>query len=261
MATDWYFAKQGQQHGPISSQEVKANIQQGKIARGDLVWCEGMAEWTAAGRLQALAALFPVAHAAEGAAVMAHQPVAGSHVPMEQGLQTSQVMQASVAQHAQSAQTLSYNNPRGHAAGQAQLTQYGLELLRGTRPWTRLVGVVLFVACGLLVAISLLIIVLSLGTASMGPRGAGIAGGAGAILGVFYILFGLLYFFPGLYLNRFANRVTDLINQPDERALERVLEAQRSFWRFVGIALLVVLCLNGVFLLFVLAAGGLASMR
>ena len=50
----YYYAKNGQQAGPVDESEL---IGLG-VTRDTLVWCNGMAEWTKAGKVSALAYLF-----------------------------------------------------------------------------------------------------------------------------------------------------------------------------------------------------------
>ena len=55
-----YFAAiDGQQAGPFDAAAIKAHIEDGSVTRETLVWSEGMAEWTAAGAVGAVAKLFP----------------------------------------------------------------------------------------------------------------------------------------------------------------------------------------------------------
>lgn len=52
----WYYARGEVERGPFTSPQIKALAQAGKIRRDDLVWKEGMENWTAA---QELRELFP----------------------------------------------------------------------------------------------------------------------------------------------------------------------------------------------------------
>ncbi|MCB7136588.1 SPFH domain-containing protein [Cellulosimicrobium marinum] len=54
----WYWAVDGAQAGPGSTADLGAQIQAGRVTRATLVWQEGMAGWTAAGDVAALATLF-----------------------------------------------------------------------------------------------------------------------------------------------------------------------------------------------------------
>ena len=51
---EWYLARDGQQHGPVSDTELKKIIELGYLRPTDLVWREGMAEWATAETVLAL---------------------------------------------------------------------------------------------------------------------------------------------------------------------------------------------------------------
>lgn len=54
-----YFAAiDGSQKGPFDATALKAQIASGSVTRETLVWSEGMAEWTAAGKVDAVSKLF-----------------------------------------------------------------------------------------------------------------------------------------------------------------------------------------------------------
>ena len=48
---------------------------------------------------------------------------------------------------------------------------------------------------------------------------------------------------PAIYLKRYASRITDLINLNRADMLEAALEAQKSFWKFVGIVAAITIAL------------------
>ncbi|HEX4056348.1 MAG TPA: DUF4339 domain-containing protein [Tepidisphaeraceae bacterium] len=54
--TRWFFARSGQQSGPVTISELKEMIGRGEVGPGDLVWHEGMGAWTPAGKTLELAA-------------------------------------------------------------------------------------------------------------------------------------------------------------------------------------------------------------
>ena len=59
--TAWYYAKDGQQNGPVSTDEILRLVGTGSIGPRDLVWREGMVEWKAAGEVPELAPRPPAA--------------------------------------------------------------------------------------------------------------------------------------------------------------------------------------------------------
>ena len=55
----WYFARESRQHGPVPVDVIHQMLSRGELSTTDLVWCEGMTQWTAAGRVPALAVVTP----------------------------------------------------------------------------------------------------------------------------------------------------------------------------------------------------------
>jgi hypothetical protein len=51
----WYYSKDGSQHGPVTVEELQAKIRSGEVARDALVWRDGMSDWTAANGVNDLA--------------------------------------------------------------------------------------------------------------------------------------------------------------------------------------------------------------
>lgn len=54
MAADWYYAKGGQRHGPVTEEQLRQFAGSGQIQSTDLVWRKGMAEWQQAGSIEGL---------------------------------------------------------------------------------------------------------------------------------------------------------------------------------------------------------------
>ena len=54
---EWYYAKHGKQEGPVDLATLQGEFQSGELAPTDLVWREGMAEWTAAGSVPEVSAV------------------------------------------------------------------------------------------------------------------------------------------------------------------------------------------------------------
>ncbi len=58
MNEEWYCAIQGKRYGPISRADLEQWIREGRVARTDLVWKEGMADWVQAAGVPELQPLF-----------------------------------------------------------------------------------------------------------------------------------------------------------------------------------------------------------
>lgn len=120
-----------------------------------------------------------------------------------------------------------------------------LEALRGTKPWIRFCSILGFIFTGF---IFLAAIVLGLGgglmASSMGDTAGGLPGTAVSVsLAAVYILMGLLYLFPSIKLWKYGNRIAELMSSHSTQDLESALDAQRSFWKLVGIMLAIFIAL------------------
>lgn len=54
MAQEWYFSRNGERYGPLTSAKLKELATKRRLARTDLVWRDGMNDWTQAGEIKGL---------------------------------------------------------------------------------------------------------------------------------------------------------------------------------------------------------------
>lgn len=123
-----------------------------------------------------------------------------------------------------------------------RLTAGMIDSLRKTRPWVRFLSILGFVAAGLMVLAGVGVSIFGLvdGGESSGPFGGALMVG----VGVLYVLFALLYIVPSRYLSRYASAIKTAVASPSKTAaVEEALRYQKSFWKFVGIIMLVMLLL------------------
>src|SRR3990172_8575592 len=89
-------------------------------------------------------------------------------------------------------------------AASAAITRNMIDSLVKTRPWVLLIGIVMIVGCVFMVfgggAMFALGKIAGLGGEGLGPM-------AGAGIGAAYLVFAVLYFFPALYLMRYAGAI------------------------------------------------------
>ena len=52
--SQWFYAKNNQQHGPVSEEQLKQLAASRQLNPSDLVWTDGMSEWTEARKLKGL---------------------------------------------------------------------------------------------------------------------------------------------------------------------------------------------------------------
>ena len=143
-----------------------------------------------------------------------------------------------------------YHNQRDPLANMP-VTPLMVEHLRATKPWVRLISIVMFVATGLMFLAGLLMMFI--------PTPGGMRGfGFGPVVGIIYFLIGGLYLVPAYLLHQYASYIKDLVNGGGDTAMENALGSQKSFWRYSGIVTLVVI---GIYvLIFVFAILGAMSM-
>jgi type II secretory pathway pseudopilin PulG len=120
--------------------------------------------------------------------------------------------------------------------GTETLTPAMLDALRQTKPWARFLSIVGFVVVALMIAAGI-------GVAAVGVFMEGASRrGLFYVLPVLYIVLGVLYFFPALYLFRYAGAIGDALALPSKsEAVERALRLQKSFWKFMGILAMVMM--------------------
>lgn len=113
----------------------------------------------------------------------------------------------------------------------AQVTPRTIELLNQTRPWVRLIGILLWIGVVLMVL------------AVLGLTVTGLSGGGPQllILAAAYGLVAILYAVIASKLMRYGRQIELLSQTEAVYELESALDAQRSFWKLIGIITLVAL--------------------
>jgi hypothetical protein len=71
---EWYYAKQGQQQGPVDSDTLKDMLAAGELSETDLVWKEGMPEWIPAASVPELSSPAAAEEASSSALPVAPAP-------------------------------------------------------------------------------------------------------------------------------------------------------------------------------------------
>lgn len=110
-----------------------------------------------------------------------------------------------------------------------------VHLLKETRPWVLVIGVVLFVIGALIATFSIIVIVFAPDDGHAQKVGSGIVG----------VLTSGLYGYPGVKLIRYGRRIAKLDKSRTIADLHGALEEQKAFWVYAGITTLIVV---GVYL-------------
>lgn len=126
--------------------------------------------------------------------------------------------------------------------------------LAATQPWVRFMSILGFLSAGLMIVAGLGFGAIGLVTDNL----------EAAVLLVVYPILGVLYVFPSLYLYRYADCIRRFVAAPEHGHLATALDAQRSFWKFIGILSAIsvgVAVLGFVLALAVGVAAGLGGMQ
>lgn len=157
-----------------------------------------------------------------------------------------------------------YSSPASHVqapsySSQGAVSQGVLAQLAGTKPWVRLMAVLTFIGAGLML----------LGALGMGA--AGILGGIGdqggkgvgvlAGMAIGYAFFAFIYIYPAVKLWKYASHIGTLLSSGSMLDLEAALSQQRSFWKFLGIMVIVIFILYFLIIIGMVAFGGFAAMQ
>ncbi|GAA4375311.1 DUF5362 family protein [Hymenobacter koreensis] len=114
------------------------------------------------------------------------------------------------------------------------LSQTDQQHLSDTRRWTKFLAIVGLVLSGFII----------LAGASFGLFSSAISGsyqGMGAVGLVAYLLLGLVYLIPCVYLLRFSSSLGTALREQDQNALTHALSNHKSFYKFISIFLIVTL--------------------
>ena len=153
-----------------------------------------------------------------------------------------------------------YGSTSGGAAVEA-VAPSTIAMLAATKPWVRFMSVMMWIGVGLmLLAAAGMGIVSSMGLAKSMPSSP-FGGVQFIVLAVIYGVFAFVYIFPALKLWKFANRIGSLGSTRSLVDLDAALNEQRSFWKFVGIMMILMISLYLVAIIGVVAVGATAAMK
>lgn len=223
MAAEWYYLSNQKQVGPVELSAIQSLVRNGLLSSSSLVFGPGLTEWTQAGQVHGIFGAGPAAASSAAPAAMQADP----RTPTMLGY-------------------------RGVETAGTGLTQLAMDMLRQTKPWVRFIGVMMFIGAGFMLLGGLFAMIAG---AAMGSRmGTAIPAAAGLV----YVAMGAIYLIPALFLNRYASRIADLLRTNRMGDLEQALGAQKSFWKFMGILMLIGLCLYavGIAIFIVMGVGG-----
>jgi hypothetical protein len=113
------------------------------------------------------------------------------------------------------------------------ILNYIMNSLRATKPWTRLLSILGFIGTGFTILIGLGMIV-GRNFIPISPKAPPLE-----FLGIFYILTSVFYLVPSIWLSKYSSAITSFLKGGDSVQLGNAIACQKSFWKFVGILVLV----------------------
>ena len=129
-----------------------------------------------------------------------------------------------------------------------QIDHESTTYLKEAARWAKFLAIVGFICCGLCVLLGLF--AGSLISTMYSSMGVGQAGSMGGALSIVYILLALLYFFPCLYTFNFARKMQVALASNDQAQLNQSFRNLKSCYRFLGILMVICLCLWGLGIIF-----------
>jgi len=136
-----------------------------------------------------------------------------------------------------------------------------IAILSATKPWVRFISVMMWIGVGLmLLAAAGMGVVSTLGASKSMPSSP-FGGVQFIVLAVVYGVFAFIYIFPALKLWKYANRIVSLGATRSVADLDAALNEQRSFWKFIGVMMVIMLSLYVVAIIGFVVLGATAAMK
>ena len=133
----------------------------------------------------------------------------------------------------------------------AQATEMSVDFLRQTKPWVTFLSVMGFIGSGFMLLGGIGMIIAGAFAPSNGAF-------SPALLGVLYIPMAFLYIYPSLKLWGYSGAIGRLLQTRSTTDLEAALSQQKSFWKFAGILMIVMMAVYGLAIVG-MVVGGLAA--
>lgn len=126
-----------------------------------------------------------------------------------------------------------------------------------TAKWGKFLSIMGFIFVGLMVVGGLFATTFMSAVADGAGFGNGMIGGA--FLGIFYLAFALLYFFPVLYLYKFSTKMETGLRMRDEEVVTDSFRNLKSLFKFMGVLTIVMLAFYALMLIAVTIGAGISA--
>ena len=132
------------------------------------------------------------------------------------------------------------------ASNSGAVSDVCIEMLRQTRPWVMFLAILAFIFSALALVGGLFIMVA--GFSAPGLK-------FPAAIGAVYMGLALVYVYPGIKMWMYASAIGSLMATRSTSDLEAALAQQKGFWKFSGIATIVLIALYIVVFMVILVVG------
>lgn len=135
-----------------------------------------------------------------------------------------------------------------------QLDQPSTAYLGEAAKWAKFLAIIGFVFCGLMIVMALFAgSIMGTMMTSMGGSSASMFGSG--FITVIYLLLTAIYFFPCLYLYRFASQMQTALHNNEQGRLQASFKNLKACFRFMGILFIVLICMYVLMIMGVMVAG------
>jgi len=141
-----------------------------------------------------------------------------------------------------------------------EVTDLAKMYLQETAKWAKFLAIVGFVGVGFMVILAIFVGTIFSALSALAPSSTPIpAQSMGFGMTLLYLALAALYFFPCLYLYKFATKTKLALVNDDSEVLAEALENHKSMFKFMGIMTAVMIGLYAILFLFAALAGGFAA--
>jgi len=134
------------------------------------------------------------------------------------------------------------------------------EALRRTKPWVMFISVLMWIAVGFMLLGAVFILFAGFAGSLFGESGVP-EGLMMALMALIYVVMAILYIFPAILLWRYGSRIGRMLATASVSELEGALEAQKSFWKFIGIFAIALIGFYGLLVVAMMVVGVIGAFR
>ncbi|MEM6699263.1 MAG: hypothetical protein AAF599_12745 [Bacteroidota bacterium] len=148
---------------------------------------------------------------------------------------------------------------RLESSGNIGLSISSIQSLRESARWAKFIAIVGFVMVGFMVLASFFIGAAFSDLAGINDSLSMAAAGGGIFMTVLYLLAAALYFFPCLFLYRFATKTKAALIEYDTNGVTEGLKQMKNYFQFIGIMIAILLGFYALVLVFGVIGGLFAT--